>query len=212
MQMLVFREFAVQDDQRVYRPGPGLLATVTEQMSMRTLHTRAQPTLELLAQLVGESVNLQVRVGTSVRVLSTVDAETTVVRVGDRRGVVLDAAAASGGVALLSLLDADELTRLYRSPMASALGVQMKEAEFASFQEALRHVRITGWAVNRERTEDGVVAIGAPVRGPTGQGVAAVSISVPATRAAVVDAKHVRAALLQACAEIERGLMDEDHE
>lgn len=207
LQMLVYRGFAIQDDRRGYRPGPGLLAPVTQSTPMSHLRSRAQPILELLAQSVGETVNLQVRVGTTVRVLDSVEATVAAVQVGDRRGIVLDAAAASGGVALLSLLDEGDLTRLYRSNMAKTMGVHLNDNDFLALTERLRHVRIAGWALNLRRTEDDVVAIGAPVKEGSGRGIAAVSISVPATRAQVVEHPPLRSSLLRACADIESALI-----
>lgn len=206
MQMLVFRGFAVQDDSRVYRPGPGLLAPVTDDVPNRRLRGVARPIIELLAQQVKETVNLQVRVGTTVRFLSTVESNTAVLQVGDRRGAVLDAASASGGLALLSLLEEADLARLYRSGTARSLGVHMEEDRFAAFVRSLKWVRDMGLAVNRERTERGVVALGAAVRGPSGEGVAAVTIAVPQMRSDVVDDVAVRRLLLQTCADIELGL------
>jgi DNA-binding IclR family transcriptional regulator len=48
--------------------------------------------------------------------------------------------------------------------------------------EDLRAVRRTGIAVNFERSERGVAAVGVPVRGPDGDTVAAVALSVPTVR------------------------------
>ncbi|MBE3002116.1 helix-turn-helix domain-containing protein [Nocardiopsis sp. HNM0947] len=208
MQMLVYRGFAVQDDSRMYRPGPGLLAPVTDDVPHRRLRSVAQPILELLAQRVGETANLQVRVGTTVRFLSTVEATNAVVQVGDRRGAVLEASAASGGLALLSLMDEADLARLYCSSTARSLGVHMEEQRFAGFVRSLKWVRDMGLAVNRERTENGVIALGAAVRAPSGEGAAAVTISVPQMRAHVVDDVQVRRAVLQACGDIEAGLAE----
>lgn len=208
MQMLVFRGFAVQDDSRMYRPGPGLFAPVTDDVPHRRLRGVAQPILELLAQRVGETVNLQVRVGTTVRFLSTVESNTAVVQIGDRRGAVLEASAASGGLALLSLMEEADLARLYRSGTARSLGVYMDQPRFDGFVRSLKWVRDMGLAVNRERTESGVIALGAAVRDPSGEGVAAVTVSVPQMRAQVVDDVRVRRALLQACGDIEAGLAE----
>ena len=73
LSMLVYRGFAVQDDSRRYLAGPGLGVSVPESGSHSRLRALVQPYLELLSERTHETTNLMVRVGTTVRFLSSVE-------------------------------------------------------------------------------------------------------------------------------------------
>lgn len=203
--MLVYRGFAVQDDSRRYLAGPGLGVSVPESDTHHGLRTLVQPYLELLGARLGETVNLMVRVGTSVRFLSTVEGA-GLLRVGDRRGTVLPAAATSAGKMLLSFLSEEDLARLFRTSFARAVGEYLDEAAFGPFVRSLATIRSVGVAFNREGTERGVSAVACAVRGPGGRPLAALSVSVPAQRADVIEDLSVIRALREVCAEVEAEL------
>jgi IclR family acetate operon transcriptional repressor len=179
--MLVYRGFALQDDSRRYQPGPSLGAPPARLDFTRRLRDIAGPHLELLCSRLDETVNLMVRVGTQVRFLDTVEAS-TILRIGDRQGAVLPARHASGGKALLAALDERTLERLYRDPRGAFSGDYLEEAEFNKLLRQLQRVRRAGYALNREETEEGVTALGMPVRGPFGHHIAAISVAVPSGR------------------------------
>lgn len=200
--MLVYRGFAVQDDSRRYLAGPGLGVSVPESGSQSRLRTLVQPYLELLSERVGETTNLMVRVGTTVRFLSTVEGA-GLLRVGDRRGAVLPAAATSAGKVLLSWLPEEDLVRLFRTSSARTVGEYLDEAAFGSFVRSLAMTRSVGLAFNREEAEHGVSAVACAVRDPGGYALAALSVSVPAHRGTMIEDPGVVRALREVCAEIE---------
>jgi DNA-binding IclR family transcriptional regulator len=170
--MLVYRGFAVQDERRVYHPGPAMGAGPAERGWTRQFTDVCRPHMETLALDCGETVNLVIRVGTQVRFLSTVESS-AMLRIGDRQGQVLPAERASGGRALLAELDDDLLGRLYADRDPQHL-------------DRLRHecaaIRRAGYALNLEQTEEGVAAFGMSVHNREGQALGAVLVAVPAVR------------------------------
>ena len=202
LSMLVYRGFAVQDDSRRYLAGPGLGVSVPESGSHSRLRALVQPYLELLSERLGETANLMVRVGTTVRFLSTVEGA-GLLRVGDRRGAVLPAASTSAGKILLSYVPEEDLVRLYRTSSARAVGEYLDEAAFGSFVRSLANIRSIGLAFNREEAERGVAAVACAVRHPSGHALAALSVSVPAQRAHAIEDPDVIRGLREVCGEIE---------
>jgi len=202
LSMLVYRGFAVQDDSRRYLAGPGLGVSVPETRSHSRLRALVQPYLELLSERTRETTNLMVRVGTTVRFLSSVEGA-GLLKVGDRRGAVLPAAATSAGKVLLSYLSEEDLMRLYRTSSARTVGEYLDEAAFGSFVRSLAMIRSVGLAFNREEAERGVSAVACAVRDPQGRALAALSVSVPAQRAAVIEDPSVIRALREVCRELE---------
>jgi DNA-binding IclR family transcriptional regulator len=179
--MLVYRDFAVHDDERGYLPGPALSAPRAAGRPAQMLRQALTPHMERLCDQVGETVNLVIRVGTQVRFLSSVESA-QVLHVGDRRGTILPAHQASGGKALLAELTADELDALYLSSEDASSREPMPPEAYARLRRELARVRRRGFALNMEETETGVCALGACVYGPDGQAVGALSVAVPSAR------------------------------
>lgn len=197
MAMLVFRDFAEQDDQRRYALGPALRDGVAPSESA-VLRARAWPHLRDLARRTTETANLVVRAGHSVRFLATVEAS-QVLRVGDREGRLLPVHRASGGLALLAAMSADELHR-------TLAGMPDPAVDPAALQRVLRRVRRQGFALNDQGTERGVTAIGRPVRGPDGAAVAAISVAMPSTRFRRTSLPHLAAELAATTEAVESDL------
>jgi len=181
----VYRGFAVQDEKRIYHPGPAMGAGPAERGWTREFTDRCRPHLEALVAVCGETVNLVIRTGTQVRFLATVESD-AMLRVGDRQGQVLPAALMSGGRSLLAELPDDMLARLYlKAPgddEPDATDRRLDRAEFDEFRRELTGVRRAGFAVNVEQTEEGVSAFGMSVHNRAGRPIGAISVSVPAVR------------------------------
>lgn len=189
--MLVYRDFAVHDDERGYLPGPALSAPRVAGRPAQLLRQALAPHMERLCDQVGETVNLVIRVGSQVRFLASVESA-QVLHVGDRRGTILPAHQASGGKALLAELTPEELDELYLT------GETALTAEaHAKLRRQLARVRRRGFALNMEETETGVCAIGACVYGPADRPLGALSVAVPSARFTRNDieplAAHLRA-------------------
>ncbi|MGW1345017.1 IclR family transcriptional regulator [Kribbella sp. NPDC002412] len=179
LSMLVYRDFAVQDEvNRTYLPGAALSAgPLNGQPRNQELRRLLMPHLERLCHQVDESVNLMVRVGTHTRFLATVETR-QMLRVGDRQGTVLPAHESSGGKALLAELPDDHLAELYlRGPEPV-----LSEEDFGRLTRDVAQTRRSGYALNLEATEAGICAIGRVVRDADGAAIAAVTISAPTVR------------------------------
>ncbi|MFI6920907.1 IclR family transcriptional regulator [Nonomuraea spiralis] len=196
--MLVYRGFAVQDDNRGYLPGPSLSAPhVSTGMPLRSLRRVLLPHMDALCERVGETVNFVVRVGTQTRFLATVECP-QVLRVGDRQGTILPARLSSGGQALLARLSDAELAELYHTgepdqaadgrrpgtarPGDSDAPETMSPDGFHRLITSLGWVRERGYALNLEATEVGICAIGMCVVDRSDQAVGALTMAMPTSR------------------------------
>ncbi|MUL41081.1 IclR family transcriptional regulator [Streptomonospora sp. PA3] len=176
--MLVYRDFAVRGDDHAYRPGPVLELAGHSRSRAARLRETALPHLRRLVALLGESANLTVRTGETVRFVAGVECDRAL-RVGSRDGMVFPAHLTSGGLLLLAELDDEQLDELYAADrFAERPG---DRPETAVLRRDLAKVRRAGFAVNQERSERGVVAVGVPIR-MAGETVAAVSVSLPSVR------------------------------
>lgn len=180
MAMLVYRGYAVQDHARRYVPGPAMGLPPAGVAWTVELRRRAHPHLEDLAHTTGETTNLLVLAGTDVRFMASVEGHQAV-RVGDRQGVVLPAADASAGKALLAGMDPADVERAYRR-RAEQEGTAFDARAHAKLATELEAVRHRGFAANDEGTEEGISAVGAAIRDGSGAAVAGLSVAVPHQR------------------------------
>ena len=178
--MLVYRDFAVQAEDRSYRPGPAVAAEPLRGEPTLRLRQLMRPHMEALCDQVAETINLVVRLGTQTRFLHTVESA-QVLRVGDRQGTILPAWKTSGGKVLLAELPDAQLTALLRGTNGRP-PEGMTAAERRALVSQLRLVRDQGYAENIEESESGVCAIGVCVRDKAGDPVAALSVSAPCVR------------------------------
>ncbi|GAA1391181.1 glyoxylate bypass operon transcriptional repressor IclR [Pseudonocardia kongjuensis] len=174
--MLVYRDFAEQDDDRRYLAGPALRHPSAPE-PVADLRRIAEPHLRELTARTGETTSVTVTVGHRTRFVATVEC-TQVLRVGDRAGRVLPAHLASGGKAALATLPDDEVRARLAAPDATEAGPVDVEA----LLRELRRCRRRGYALNEQATESGVTAIGRAVDGPPGAVPAAVAIAMPTVR------------------------------
>jgi IclR family transcriptional regulator, acetate operon repressor len=197
--MLVYRDFAEQDEDRRYVAGPVLRGAAAPE-PVADLRRLALPHLEALAARTDESVNLMVVVGDQARFVASVESP-QILRVGDREGRVLPAHLASGGRAVLAHLPEGEVVELYSRPDSQV-------ADVPALVRDLRRVRKQGFAVNDQATENGVTAIGQAVACPRGMVPAAVSIAMPTVRYRRNRLPEWTRELATTVARIERDLAD----
>ncbi len=176
---LVYRDFAVQDRDRSYLPGPLLVpaspadpAVLPGAPSVVRLRQVARPHLNQVVAETGESCNVQVLAGQQAHVVAYVEGPGWL-RVGDRFTREWDAWLTSGGRILLSQLGDDELAE--RLPSWPAARVERLQRE-------LEVCRRRGYAVNDQHTEDGVTALAVLVRAPQGMPLAAIALALPTPR------------------------------
>jgi DNA-binding IclR family transcriptional regulator len=177
--MLVYRDFAVQDDNRAYRAGPVLELAAHSQSAASRLRSSSLPHLARLVDVLQESANVAIRAGNTSRFIASVESEQAL-RVGNREGMVFPAHRTTGGLILLAELSTEELAILYAPDRyAEHPGDRPDIDELAA---ELARVRRNGFAFNDGRSERGVTAVGVPIRDASGTAVAGVSVSMPSVR------------------------------
>jgi DNA-binding IclR family transcriptional regulator len=170
--MLVYRDFAEQQDDRRYRAGPVWRAVAPPEAPVARLRAVSLPHLRRLVDDLGETANVAVLAGADMRFVATVECD-QVLRVGDRTGRTLPAHLASGGKAILALLPPAERDAV----LAGVPGVDLPR-----LTRELATVRRRGYALNDQGTETGLTAVGVAV--PCGESGlrAALSLAVPTVR------------------------------
>jgi DNA-binding IclR family transcriptional regulator len=177
--MLVYRDFAVQDDDRVYRAGPVLELAAHSQSLVSRLRAAGLPHLRRLVDTLDETANLTIRTGDTARFIAGLECEQAL-RVGSREGMVSPAHRTTAGLLLLAELDEEELAAVYAAERYRDR--REERPDQVALRSDLARVRRAGFAVNRNRSERGLVAVGVPVRGPDGGALAGVSVSMPGVR------------------------------
>ncbi|MFE7719683.1 IclR family transcriptional regulator [Nocardia rhizosphaerihabitans] len=204
LQMLVYRDFAVQEPDRSYRVGPLLELAAHSRSAASQLRAAALPQLRRIVEQLGESANLTIRTGDTVRFVASVESRHAL-RVGSREGMVFPAHRTSGGLVLLAELPAAELEALY----APERFVERPELppDLRQLGSELTKVRRNEFAVNDGRSERGVVAVGVAVRDRGAAAVAALSVSMPSIRYDKQALPRYVATLRAAATRLEHDLM-----
>jgi IclR family transcriptional regulator, acetate operon repressor len=195
---LVYRDFARQDSDRHYVPGPALQKCTCAEPVGR-LRAIALPHAEVLSQHCGETVNLQFLVGDHIRFIASVEPADQVLRVGNREGRMLPAHLASGGRAMLACVPESEVIELYSAADSPHIDV-------ARLLTELRRTRRRGYAINNQATEAGVSAIGRALKAPSGTAVAALCVATPTVRFTRERMTELAGMLLVTAGRIEREL------
>ncbi|MFF9556152.1 IclR family transcriptional regulator [Streptomyces albus] len=184
--MLVYRDFAVRGEDRVYRAGPVLQLAAHSQSLVSRLRTVALPHVRRLAGLLDETTNLIVRAGDTARFIVSVECRQAL-RVGSREGMVFPAHRTTAGLLLLGDLSDEELEEVYAPERYRDRPAD--RPDLTRLRTELKRLRRSGFAVNKERSERGLVAVGVPVRGRDGTALAGLSVSMPSVR---YDPKRLR--------------------
>ncbi|GAB2680802.1 IclR family transcriptional regulator [Thalassiella azotivora] len=177
--MLVYRDFAVQTEDRRYAAGPVLSLGTHSHSRTALLRAVAMPHLQALVDRVRETVNLVVLSGDHVRFVGSVECDQPL-RVGNREGMVFPAHLASGGKLLLADLSDEQIASLYAPEKWEGREDQLPDVP--ALRRELRSVRERGFSVNAGRTEKGVTAVGRAIRADGVHADAAVSVSLPTAR------------------------------
>jgi IclR family acetate operon transcriptional repressor len=165
-----------QDGERgKLEPGPAILRFAHRGGVERHLVELAETALEALSQACDETVNLSVPTPQGVDHLAQVDGR-HFLGAGQWVGRRVDYHCTANGKIFLAFgaaqLPPGRLARLTADTVVSR----------AALEEQFEAVRREGYATAIDELEDGLSAIAAPVRGPTGEIIAALSISGPTLR------------------------------
>lgn len=163
---LEHHRFVGRDLQGRFVLGPRLLE-LADSASEDPLIATAAPILTRLRDITGESAQLFRRQG-DVRVCSASVERPSGLRDTVPVGAQLPMTAGSAAQVLMAWEEPDRLPKLLQSAAFTATGLQT--------------VRRRGWAQSVGEREPGVASVSAPVLGPTGRILAAVSVSGPIER------------------------------
>ena len=165
-----------------YELGP-LVVVLGRRAEEHLGYARVLPTLELLAESTGESVNLGVRSGAEVLVVLAVPSPQPL-RFDQLEGSRVPIHTSAMGKCLLAFApdapgtDADVLSGLPRLTRFTDRTITSRDRLAAE----LRRTRERGWALNDEERNPGVRAVAAPVLDTVGSAIAAVAVQGPAMR------------------------------
>jgi IclR family KDG regulon transcriptional repressor len=198
------RGYLHRGEDGAYRVGNKLGDMQRDVPIIQILGRVAQP---LMAQLVAsskETVNLGILDAGEVVVIDTVESPQAVrmsSKVGNRR--YLHATAL--GKVLLAGLAEKEMQRLIRMKGMPRLTPQTLTSKAALLAE-LAKVRQQGYAIDNQENEIEGRCIGAPIHGPDGRIVAALSISSPVFRADLAHVQALAPSLREICTAISKAL------
>jgi IclR family transcriptional regulator, acetate operon repressor len=174
------------------RPGPAILRVAERGMLERNVVEMARPALSALSALSGETINLAVPGTAGVEHLLQEDGR-HFLGAGQWVGRTVDFHCTANGKVFLAF------GRALAPAGASALTAHAPGTitDPGVLQAELECVRRDGFAVAVDELETGLAAIAAPVRGVSGEVVAALSITGPAVRMTDARIKDLCLALVE---------------
>jgi DNA-binding IclR family transcriptional regulator len=185
-----------------YRLGPRLLRFAQRAMMELPLRDIAHPFLERLAEMTGESAQLYVRSGLERVCIDAVPSARelrTIVPIG----ASLPLTAGSAGKVILAF---DH----FGAPAERLINEEFKWTDATPVGEDLRRqlamIPRRGWAASSGERQVGVGSVSAPVFGPFGEFLAAISVSGPGTRLGRIAARRYAPAVVATAREIRGAL------
>jgi IclR family transcriptional regulator, acetate operon repressor len=186
-----------------YRLGFGLISLAGAAMGGNDLVRTARPIVEDLAERTRETVNLGVLSGDAIVYIDQVTGTRSIVSVnwvGQRTPVHCT----SNGKVLLASMSEAERTRLLKMGLPRLTLKTITDPKRLRAQ--LPEIVSRGYAQTMEELEEGLNAVAAPIRGMSGDVIAALSVSGPAFRMHGVDLPRFGRATAEAAASISRRL------
>jgi IclR family transcriptional regulator, acetate operon repressor len=184
-----------------YRPGFGLVRLATTAVADLDLVRTARPVMQRLAEETQETVNLAVLDGREVVNIDQVAGSHAVVNV-NWVGKRTPLHCTSNGKILLAHLPPADRDRILAGPLEVRTPRTIGDQDVLRTQ--LRQARRQGYAYTVEELEVGLNAVAAPVRGPGGSAVAAVSVAGPAYRVTTARIPELAGIVIRAGTEISR--------
>lgn len=182
-----------------YRLGFGLLRLAGAMSGQMELNQQARPVCQRLADEVGETVNIAVLDESSAVNIDQVLGRSSITThnwVGQRTPLH----ATSSGKILLAHLPEDQAAALIAEGLEPSTPRTITTPQ--ALHEQLTRIRDLGYAYTVEELEPGLNAVAAPIRGPGGRVIAAVSASGPSFRLPEARIPAVAALVTAAAAEI----------
>ncbi len=172
-----------------YRLGPRLVTLAARIRPTRTLAALARPSLEELADSVGEAAGLSVPDGGMVHYIEQVSSPNPV-SVRDWTGSRIPLHAVSSGQVLLAYAPSTFVQRYLGRPMeAFTARTLVTEA----LLERMRAIRRDGYTWALEEFDEGISSVAAPVADASGEVIAAVHLHGPSYRFPTAGSERVLA-------------------
>ena len=162
-----------------YRLGPRLVTLAAGILPTRSLARLARPSLEELAEAVGEAAGLSLPDGRLVHYVDQVSSSNPV-SVRDWTGSRIPLHAVSSGQVLLAYAPPTFVQRYLGRPLERFTERTLVTAD--ALLERLRAVRRDGYVWAREEFDEGISSVAAPVADASGEVVAAVHLHGPSYR------------------------------
>jgi IclR family transcriptional regulator, acetate operon repressor len=180
MTMLVHHGFAEQNARRSYQRGWALRGD-RHRSATEDLVGAAHLHLVELGRRIGETVHLAHLEGTAAVFIDGVESPRRhKVHVASRAGLSMLAHCTAAGKAILAGLQPAELAALYPRGLPHTYGPG--PCDLGALQRQLAAIRRTGYSVNDEESERGLIGVGVALRDHTGRPVAAVATGIPILR------------------------------
>lgn len=194
--------FAGSDDGRNFYLRPRILTLGHSYLSSMPLATAAQPILDQLSQILNESCSIALLDGADIVFVAHANA-TRIMAIGLGVGTRLPAFCTSKGRVLLANLSPEEL----ESVLPAIVFTRFTDRTVASVEklkQILTTVKAEGYAIIDQELEMGLRSMAVPVRNPTGNVVAAISVGAHGQRVSVQDMQtrflpYLRAAAQKLC-------------
>jgi DNA-binding IclR family transcriptional regulator len=198
------RELVAQDTARgKFRLGVGIVRLAGAASQRLDVLQESRPVCRLLAQEVGETVNLAILSGRDALYLDQV-AGPAALSPHNWAGQRIPLHATSDGKVLLAYLPEARLAGSLTPPLARF--TERTVTDIAEFPALLAEVRRRGYATAVEELEAGLTAVAAPVRNAEGTVIASISASGPSFRIPAERIAALAGAVSRAAAEASRRL------
>lgn len=199
---LVRLSFAGTDDNRHYFLRPRILTLGHSYISSMPLAAAAQPILDHVSRVLGESCSIATLDGTEIVYIARANV-TRIMSIDLGVGSRLPAFCTTMGRVLLAYLPPNEMDET----LSRAQFRQFTERTVVSLeklQQLLRLVRRNGYSIVDQELEHGLRAVAVPICNPVGRVVAGLNVGVHAQRVSIQELQtrfldHLRAAAAELC-------------
>lgn len=198
---LMARGWIVQDPDRRYRLGPGILGVAARAQAGRDLRADLRPVLEALHEKTGETIHLTKLDGRHVVYLEQIISSKPVMSVA-MLGGRSPAHCVSPGLAQLAALPADQLDWVLGVPLQRYTDASLTDP--AAVRAQLDVVRERGYAVNLGNFRADVGGVGSAVTDADGYPIAGLSVCVPVYRLKELDTTALGQLLKEAAQDARR--------
>jgi IclR family transcriptional regulator, KDG regulon repressor len=191
-----------RDGQSNFRLGLRLVELAGGMLENDDLRSVAEPLLQDLVAVSGETVHLGVPLGTEVVYIAKVESPHSV-RLVSRIGSRVPTHCSAMGKAILACVPADERASLL-GPLTPRTPRTIRSA--SGLASELEEVRRRGFSIDDEENETGVRCVGAAVSATNGEPLGAISVSGPAGRLSHDRAVELGPSVIETANEVARRL------